>query len=103
MGKSRSGACAVRGARYSARVRSRTTRLVVLGLAVAAVGAGAGFAIHKATDGSAAPLRDCAAPLAAAQRALTKADAKLKALRAQDAKQLTAFKKLPAELTAIEK
>ena len=75
----------------------------MLGLAVAAVGAGAGFAIHKATGGSAAPLRDCAAPLATAQRELAKADAKLKALRSQDAKLLAAFRKLSAQLTAIEK
>jgi hypothetical protein len=84
-------------------VRSRGARLLAFALALAVVGVGAAFVIHEATRGSAAPLRDCAAALAAAKRQLARADARLARLRREDARLLAAFRVLAAKLEAIEK
>jgi hypothetical protein len=80
----------------------RAGRVLVIALALAGAGAAAGFAIHKATGGSTAPLRDCAGPLAKAQRDLRKLDAKLKVLRATDAVLLKKFRALSSKLKAIQ-
>jgi hypothetical protein len=72
-------------------------------LVLAAVGAGAGFAIVKATGGSGAPLNDCAAQLAKTQRRLTLMDGKLTRLRRDDAALLAAFRALSGQLKAIER
>jgi hypothetical protein len=76
-------------------VRSRPRRLLAVAAAVAVLGIAAGC-------GSKAPLRDCAAPLAKAQRRLTRMDAQLKALRRRDAALLAHFRALNAQLKKID-
>ena len=70
---------------------------------LAGVGAAAGFAIHKTTGGSAAPLRDCSSGLAKAQRDLHKLDTELKGLRSTDAKLLATFHGYSTRLKAIQR
>src|SRR3954454_5515015 len=84
-------------------MRLRAGRVLVLALVLAGVCAAAGFAIHKATGGSTAPLRDCAARLATAQRDMRKLDAKLKALRGAAAALLATFRGLSSQLKAIQR